>query len=70
MSAPAKCPAGRLNVLPAEGSSSGCDARRFSINSRISASMAAGSPGCKANLAETIDLVFCKRKTVYQRFFA
>ena len=54
MRAAAKCPAGRLNVLPAEGSSSGCDARRFSINSRILASMVAASPGCKANLAETI----------------
>ena len=34
ISLPAKFPAGRLNVLPVEGTSSGCEARRFSISSR------------------------------------
>jgi len=54
MSGPAKYPAGRLNVLPADGSSSGCEALRFSISARIVCAIVSGSPGCSCKDARTI----------------
>ena len=54
MSGPANYPSGRLNVLPADGSSSGCEAFLFSISVRIVCPITSGSPVCKRRTALTI----------------
>ena len=51
MSLAAKCPSGRLNVLPALGSVSGCFSRRALAHYSIRARMASGSPGVSASVA-------------------
>ena len=51
MSAAAYPPAGRLKVLPAEGRSSGWEARRFSMSSRIRARISSGCAGVSFSVA-------------------
>ena len=51
MSAAAYPPAGRLNVLPADGMSSGCELLRRSASERIRSRTASGSSSCSETSA-------------------